>query len=360
MKEFTFNKQRLQQALEIFRNYSQQPRFIEDTKDRKEREKFFSEFTNKKIDEFNFSEIIKKLWASQIWANQDYLVNEIIKNNGIEKVSKEISLLLSNLKTPAERYEHFRNSIKGMGPSMITEIICYVDPKRAGIWNEKVRKSLGWLEIKGVSYKKYKITGEEYEDFNQFSEYVANLLNEEGYKDVDLLFVDYFLWEVWDNFIKNFKVEATITLGPKYDIDSSSNATSIHDELKDKIAAMGTWLGFEVETEKKVADGAVVDVVWKARIANLGAVSYVFEVQSKGSIDSLILNLQRAQKNPTVQKLIVVSDVKQIERTKNEIKDLPENFQRAVRFWEADSIDNTYENLEQFKDSIKKLNLIEE
>lgn len=360
MKEFIFNQQKMRQALDIFRKYSQEPRFIEDTKERKERQKFFSNFVGKKIDEFNFSEIIKKLWASQIWANQDYLVSEIIKNNGIDKISEEVSSLFSNSKTPAERYEHFRSNIKGMGPSMITEIICYADPKRAGIWNEKVRKALGWLEVRGVSYKKYQITGEEYDDFNKLSEQIASLLAKEEYKDADLLFVDYFLWEVWDNFIKDFKVKATITLEPKYDIELSNNAISIHDELKDKITAIGTWLGFEVEAEKKVADGAIVDVAWKARIANLGAVSYVFEVQSKGSIDSLILNLQRAQKNPTVQKLIVVSDIKQIEKTKNEIKDLPENFRRAVSFWEADSVDNTYENLEQVNDSIKKLNLIEE
>jgi len=63
---------------------------------------------------------------------------------------------------------------------------------------------------------------------------------------------------------------------------------------------LGSGSASRRKKERKVARGAQVDAVWQARIANLGVVTYVFEVQRHGSIDSLILNLQRAQNNPTV------------------------------------------------------------
>ena len=64
MKEFNFSKQKIQNALENFREYSKDPRFQKDTKEREERKTFFKKITNKEINELSFSEIIKNLWAA--------------------------------------------------------------------------------------------------------------------------------------------------------------------------------------------------------------------------------------------------------------------------------------------------------
>ena len=240
-----------------------------------------------------------------------------------------------------------------MGPSMVTEILCHTDSKNAGIWNDKARKFLSWLEVINIPYDEYRITAEDYDNFNQFLQQLANFLIKEGYQNVDLLFVDYFIWETWDKFAKREKIKTS-------SVGKPGKEASRHDEIRDKIAEIGSWLGFEVETEKPIAPGARVDAVWKARIANLGTVSYIFEVQYHGSTDGLLLNLQRAQTNPTVQKLIVVSDTEQLKRIENEIKTLPENFRRVITFWEAGEVDNAHQNLEQVTGSIAKLNLFED
>ena len=52
-------------------------------------------------------------------------------------------------------------------------------------------------------------------------------------------------------------------------------------------------------------------VVWRAKIGSLGAIEYVFEIHKKGSIKSLILNLQKASRSPTVQKVIAVSNARE-------------------------------------------------
>ena len=72
----------------------------------------------------------------------------------------------------------------------------------------------------------------------------------------------------------------------------------------------------------------------------------------------MLLNLQRAQSNPIVQKLIVVSDSAQIEKIKKESTALPEAFKRSISYWDADEVDSTHEHLGQVSTSIAKLDLV--
>jgi hypothetical protein len=128
--------------------------------------------------------------------------------------------------------------------------------------------------------------------------------------------------------------------------------------MVDQLVAIGQWLGFQAEKEKKVARGAQVDAVWQARIANLGVVTYVFEVQRHGSIDSLILNLQRAQNNPTVQRLIVVANYVDIETIRQEISSLPESFRKAVSFMEVGEAIRAARLIDELSGIIGKLQLV--
>src|SRR5262249_51431793 len=102
--------------------------------------------------------------------------------------------------------------------------------------------------------------------------------------------------------------------------DDSATARSIELMLKSE--------GFNVYTTDlgeegvDLGEGAKVDTVWEATIGNLGRVIYVFEVQTKGSIDSLIINLLKSLNNPAVQGIVAVSDLAQIERIKKEVATL--------------------------------------
>lgn len=351
-----FDQQRLTQALEAFREYSKTPDFSKDVKERRERKSDFQSRFKAVLKEFNdsvFAEIIKPLWAIRIWGNTDWIIKQIITDNGSKKLESSLRGLLAGRGLLGKRYEKFISEIKHMGPAIATELLCYSDPENAGIWNDRARKALAWLGVEEVPVESYRITAAEYDKFNEVLKELAKVLKAEGYKDVDLLTVDYFLWETWVRFAKD---EEPSSRFPRRKLRSASR----HDELRDKVAQIGSWLGFQIETEKTVASGAKVDVVWMARIANLGAVSYVFEVQDRGSIDSLIVNLQRAQKNPTVQKLIVVTDAEQVEKIKRELEALPENFRKVTTFWEDTDIENTHENLEQVTGSVAKLNLVED
>jgi hypothetical protein len=252
------------------------------------------------------------------------------------------------------RYDLFRNTIKGLGPASITEILALVHPEQCGIWNAKARKALVYLGFEGTFpvLRRYQITGEEYQRFNALLGDIADELDQSGIQRPDLLGVDYFLYEVW-----SAEQRAARASGPT--VRPMSDEDFDHDELVDKLVAVGQWLGFNAEKEKRVAAGAVVDVVWQAAIANLGVVTYVFEVQRRGGIDSLILNLQRAQNNPSVQRLVVVANRPDLDRVEQEIVTLPESFRKAVGFMLASDAARAAELLEEVGTIIDRLELVQ-
>jgi hypothetical protein len=298
--------------------------------------------------EIEFGELISNLWASGMWGNKDYLVQKIIADNGIDKIRNQFDDLLYGTDAFEQRFERFIKNIKGLGPASLTEILCLFAPSKFSIWNVKARKALKNLKFDDLPLSKYGISGEEYTKINAALLLIAKKLHNLGLKDADLLAVDYFLYEIWYREMEEGEAEEVVEEEFEFD----------HDEVRDYIRDIGVQLGFETDTEKTIAHGAQVDVIWRAKIANLGVVTYVFEIHKRGSIDSLILNLQRALNNPTVQKIIAVSDKSQLEKIKNEIKGLPENFRKTLTFWEVSDAIKTHEKLSEVIQSINKLELV--
>ena len=294
------------------------------------------------LSEADASELVAMLWASQMWGNKQYLAQKIITDNGIEKLRRELKALLDTSSPVETRYERFLSQIKGLGPASVTEMLCYIQPETCGIWNQKARQALKILGLGNyVNPDKYRLSAGEYKAFNQVLRSISEELKAAGFQDVDLLFVDFFLYEV-----------SQTTPGPEPKPEEFD-----HDEIRDVIRDIGVMLGFDADTEVQVAHGARVDVVWRARIGNLGMVTYVFEVHRSGSIDSLLLNLQKAKSSPTVQKVIAVSDERQLEKIKSESEGLPEGFRRALEFWPVKEVQRVGENLQTAMEIINRLGL---
>lgn len=181
-----------------------------------------------------------------------------------------------------------------------------------------------------------------------------------GDKEASLLTVDYFIWDelqVAENLSEIYKpVPAS---APPVNVDKVEDTTSafIHNEVRDKIADIGKWLGLQTNTEKKIAGGAVVDALWEATIGNMGRAIYVFEVQAKGSNDSLILNLLRALNNPAVQGVVAVSDANQLERIRGEVASVP-NLKDKLKYWNYAQVLEVHEALESVNEAINSLGLV--
>ena len=214
------------------------------------------------------------------------------------------------------------------------------------------------LYISDISKYNYQYTGKKYVEVFSIAKQISRALTDIGLEDADLLTVDYFLWEEVlplaerkDGEIKQQKIVSTKPITAK-------ESKFLHEEMKEKLVVIGEFLGFESRTEVHITAGAVFDAIWEAKIGNMGKTIYVFEVQLKGSIDSLILNLNKAQNNAVVQAVIAVMDEKQLAKILKESKGVID--EKDLETWEADVVLAVYDALVRAHESINKLALVPE
>ncbi len=336
-------------------------RFNEDFKERLELADYYRSFTRNKIVDMTEEDIyqyISKLWAMQIWGNKHYVVDKIINENGFDNFKNHLAELVRGEKDIAVRWDTFRKEIKGMGPAMISEILCKTHPDSYMLWNRRAYVALNYLGVEKLPRYDYQLTGKVYRYLCDIAKEIEVELINAGFNDKSLLAVDYFIWD---------ELQVVENLGEIYDkkpaviLDNSSIEESkfIHDDTRDKISDIGQWLGFTARIEQKVSDGSQVDTVWEATIGNMGRVIYVFEVQTKGSIDSLILNLLKSLNNPAVQGVVAVSDKKQLEIIKKHAYDV-KDLRDKLKYWDYESVLRTHERLELVNAEINELGLVPE
>ncbi|HFE32264.1 MAG TPA: hypothetical protein ENJ17_03015 [Gammaproteobacteria bacterium] len=312
------------------------------------------------MSEDEFYEYLARLWAMMIWGNKQYVVDKLIEDNGFDHLRNELAELVWGDVPLQERWDRFRTGIKGMGPAMMSEILCYVHPEQCMLWNRRAYVGMRYLGVENLPRYNYQLTGKRYVELSEEAKRIAEEMRARGIEDADLLTVDYFIWDelqVEENLSQIHKSDQTGGEPAAAEVTDQAASEFIHNEIRDKLADVGKWLGFESKTEVKVADGSKVDTVWEATIGNMGRVIYVFEVQTKGSIDSLILNLLKALNNPAVQGVVAVSDAKQIETIKRHVagvKDLREK----LKYWDYTQVLQVHEALASVNESINSLGLV--
>lgn len=326
---------------------------------RNERIEFYQSFTADKIrsmTEDDFCEYIGKLWAMIIWGNKKYVVDKIILDNGFENLKSALIELLYGDDSIINRWNRFQKGIKGMGPACISELLSYSDPDKYLIFNGATVKALEYLEVENLPKYNYQYTGERFVEVCKLGKQIAEYMTQLGFENPTLMTVDYLLW---DELPPSGEDDELASLPHHSEKGKKEERSTIHDEMKNKLVDIGRLLGFDSQAEVKIARGAVVDAVWEVRIGNMGKAMYVFEVQSSGSIDSLILNLIKAQANPAVQAVIAVAPFSQLEKIKGE---LPDNVidKNKLKLWEFDDLNVVHEALVRAHTSINRLALVPE
>lgn len=335
----------------------------EDLTERKERCEFYQGWTKERIlsmTEDEFLQYMSKLWAMLIWGNKQYVVDKMIQDNGFDSLRKELAQLVWGTAPLAKRWDKFKKDVKGFGPAMISELLCYVHPDECMLWNRRAYVGLDYLGIKNLPRYNYQVTGQKYVELSLRAQKIADELKAAGVIDVNLLTVDYLIWDelqVVDNLSKIHERVSPPVDEPTPEAMDRETSNFVHNEIRDKLANIGQWLGFKGVTEVKVAEGSKVDTVWESTIGNMGRVIYVFEVQTKGSIDSLIINLLKALNNPAVQGVVAVSDAAQLEKIRKHAKEVP-NLGAKLRYWDYKKVLETHDALELVNETINSLGLV--
>lgn len=301
--------------------------------------------------EENFFEYISKLWSMLIWGNKKYVVDKLLANNDFNLLKKQLAELLYGTVPIEKRWDTFLKSVKGMGPATISELLTYTNPQEYVIFNKTTILCFGYLDIPDMPKYNYQYTGKKYMEVCTIAKEIAQELKKSGAENYDLLAVDYFLWDEILPLAEKKSPEAPVSESKKP--TTISDSKSLHDEIKEKLVAIGELLGFDSRSEVKITAGAVVDAVWEAKIGNMGKAIYVFEVQSKGSIDSLILNLKKAQSNAAVQAVVAVADEEQLAKIIRESAGVID--EKSLRTWDSEDVLAVYDSLVRAHESINKL-----
>ena len=333
-----------------------------DLEEREERSGYYRSWTAQKIlrmSEEDLYQYLAKLWAMLIWGNKKYKVDKIVADNGLDTVRQALANLVWGSSRIGTRWDSFRKEIKGMGPATMSEILAHTHPDEFMVWNRRAFVGLDYLSVAGLPRYDYQLNGKKFKELCDVGKEIGAEMQQEGLEYSDLLAVDYFIWaelqveENLNRIHKGTKAE------PAEALTAKGVAELAHNDVRDKLAEIGEWLGFTTRTEVKVADGSKVDTVWEATIGNMGRVIYVFEVQSRGSIDSLILNLLKALNNPAVQGVVAVSDHEQIGRIRRHagpVKPLNDK----LRCWDYIEVLDIHEALQGVNEAINRLHLVPE
>lgn len=336
--------------------------YAQDAAERERRREYYSTWTPDRIATMSpddLYEYLADLWAMLLWGNKHYVVDKLIDTHGLESIRTELAHLVWAKEPIESRWDRFRSRIKGMGPAMMSEVLCYCHPYDFMIWNRRAYVGFDQLGIENLPRYKYQVTGKKYSDLSKLSKQIAEEINAAGLEDTSLLDVDYFIWhelQTQGNLSDIHKKKSPEDDSLPGETDPKASEF-IHDEIRDKLAEIGTFLGLTTKTEVKVADGSKVDAVWEQTIGNMGRIIYVFEVQTKGSIDSLILNLLKSMNNAAVQGVVAVSDGPQLERIKKHaagVAGLREN----LKYWDYKQVLEVHEALEAVNESINSLGLV--
>ena len=333
--------------------------YDENWAERKERKYYYQKYSKDKLlamTEEQFSEYISKLWSMLMWGNKSYVIKCLMEDNGFENLKKHLAELLYGSAPIEKRWDTFTKNVKGLGPATMSELLTYVNPQEYVIFNKTTILCYEYLDIPGMPKYNYQFTGKKFVEVCDIAKEISKALSAAGAEDADLLAVDYLLWdEILPLAEKKTPATEPEKEKPENPI-SSKESKSLHDEIKEKLVAIGKLLGFDSRSEVKITTGAVVDAIWEAKIGNMGKAIYVFEVQSKGSIDSLILNLKKAQSNAAVQAVVAVADEEQLAKIIRESKGVID--EKSLRTWDSDDVLAVYDSLVRAHESINKLALV--
>lgn len=215
-------------------------------------QKLMSKSALKNLSEKDFSRIIVSLWASKIWGNKQYLVNKILSENGLPKIKLELEELLYGKDPLNKRFERFKQTIKGLGPSSITEILVFVFPDKYCLWNEKPKNVLPILGMKNLlpdRVFKYSINGDDYAKCNDALGLVKDELERAGFKKIDFLDVDIFMWLLFTEVAKDIEEPEVKIVVPKIPKDIKIKLNELdHWDVEGILLELGNLLGFDTYT----------------------------------------------------------------------------------------------------------------
>ncbi len=122
-----------------------------------------------------------------------------------------------------------------------------------------------------------------------------------------------------------------------------------HRDIQEILVKIGESLGFHAETEFEF-----YDVVWR-ETPNNQRLSHIFEVQSKGNIDSAFAKLKRAYNAQRTKPFLVLSSERDFNRARKSLNREFQDIEKVVTILTFVQIKQVHQNLRNIGEIIKEL-----
>ncbi len=136
-----------------------------------------------------------------------------------------------------------------------------------------------------------------------------------------------------------------------FDFEFKENNQTIlsHNIIQQMISEIGSNLCFYSETEFEY-----YDVVWR-EVPQASRLSHVFEVQSKGNIDSAFAKLKRAYQAQRSKIFLVISSERDLKRAKNSLKREFQDIENELTILTFTQIQNLHQSINSNKEILSTL-----
>jgi hypothetical protein len=143
----------------------------------------------------------------------------------------------------------------------MSEILCHSRPSEYMLWNRRAYVGLRYLGVDDLPRYNYQVTVNRYRALCDTAKGITQEMRNEGIPDANLLTLDFFIWDelqVEENLSQIHKKSVTADAEEQEEITGPEvDREFLHNEVRDKLEQIGVFLGFNAETEVKVADGSV-------------------------------------------------------------------------------------------------------
>jgi hypothetical protein len=130
---------------------------------------------------------------------------------------------------------------------------------------------------------------------------------------------------------------------------TTSNTENLsHTDIQEMLVEIGECLNFHAQTEFEF-----YDVVWR-EAAKTPRLSHIFEVQSKGNIDSAFAKLKRAYQAQRTKPFLIISSERDLNRARKSLSREFQDIESEVRILTFVQIEQVHQNLKNIAEIIKE------
>jgi hypothetical protein len=185
----------LRQHLETYRDHilRNPALYASEAAERRRRCDYFQGWTRERLlamGEADLFGYLSDLSAFTTWSNKQDMVDKIVLDNGLDPLRQALAELQWGSDPLEQRWDRFKAGVKGFGPAIMSELLCYTHPADCMVWNRRSYAGFIHLGVRSLPLHGYQLTGRKYSELTLTAQKISGHMKEFGLQDASLPAVD--------------------------------------------------------------------------------------------------------------------------------------------------------------------------